>query len=279
MKTKIGILGNGFVGNAIKLVFSSTYKVLVYDINPLLSFDSFEEVNNCDYVFVCVPTPMFKDGSQDLSNVLKVFENASQKPIYIIKSTIIPGTTDDLLNKYPNIKIIFSPEFLREKHAKSDILNLNRVILGGDYNLTEKVKTIFLNRFKNIKIIQTDCKTAELVKYMNNTFLATKVSMINEFKLLSDKVGANWETALNSFVSDPRIGKSHINVPGHDGKLGYGGTCFPKDVNALLNFSRSLNIEMNTILGGWKTNLKIRPEKDWENNLGRSVNYKNCNEK
>ena len=83
-ETKIGILGNGFVGNAIKLVFSSTYKLFVYDINPQLSFDSFEEVNNCDYVFVCVPTPMFKDGSQDLSNVLKVFENASQKPIYII---------------------------------------------------------------------------------------------------------------------------------------------------------------------------------------------------
>tara|TARA_Y100001935_G_scaffold253589_1_gene260167 strand:+ start:181 stop:1011 length:831 start_codon:yes stop_codon:yes gene_type:complete len=273
-KTKIGILGNGFVGNAIKLVFSSTYKLFVYDINPQLSFDSFEEVNNCDYVFVCVPTPMFKDGSQDLSNVLKVFENASQKPIYIIKSTIIPGTTDYLLNKFPDIKIIFSPEFLREKHAKYDILNLNRVVLGGDYNLTEKVKTIFLKRFKNIKIIQTDSKTSELIKYMNNTFLATKISFMNEFKLLCNKIDANWEDALKGFLSDERVGNSHVNVPGHDGKNGYGGTCFPKDVNAIISFSKKLDIEMNVIEAGWKTNLNVRPEKDWENNYGRSVNFK-----
>jgi len=273
-KTKIGILGNGFVGNAIKLVFSSTYKLFVYDINPQLSFDSFEEVNNCDYVFVCVPTPMFKDGSQDLSNVLNVFENASQKPIYIIKSTIIPGTTDYLLNKFPDIKIIFSPEFLREKHAKYDILNLNRVVLGGDYNLTEKVKTIFLKRFKNIKIIQTDSKTSELIKYMNNTFLATKISFMNEFKLLCNKIDANWEDALKGFLSDERVGNSHVNVPGHDGKNGYGGTCFPKDVNAIISFSKKLDIEMNVIEAGWKTNLNVRPEKDWENNYGRSVNFK-----
>tara|TARA_B100000475_G_C14938260_1_gene290443 strand:- start:40 stop:870 length:831 start_codon:yes stop_codon:yes gene_type:complete len=273
-ETKIGILGNGFIGNAIKLVFSSTYKLFVYDINPQLSFDSFEEVNNCDYVFVCVPTPMFKDGSQDLSNVLKVFENASQKPIYIIKSTIIPGTTDYLLNKFPDIKIIFSPEFLREKHAKYDILNLKRVVLGGDYNLTEKVKTIFLKRFKNIKIIQTDSKTSELIKYMNNSFLATKISFMNEFKLLCNKIDANWEDALKGFLSDERVGNSHVNVPGHDGKNGYGGTCFPKDVNAIISFSKKLDIEMNVIEAGWKTNLNVRPEKDWENNYGRSVNFK-----
>tara|TARA_B100001113_G_C21114766_1_gene624879 strand:- start:323 stop:1153 length:831 start_codon:yes stop_codon:yes gene_type:complete len=273
-ETKIGILGNGFVGNAIKLGFSSTYKLFVYDINPQLSFDSFDEVNNCDYVFVCVPTPMFKDGSQDLSNVLKVFENASQKPIYIIKSTIIPGTTDYLLNKFPDIKIIFSPEFLREKHAKYDILNLNRVVLGGDYNLTEKVKTIFLKRFKNIKIIQTDSKTSELIKYMNNSFLATKISFMNEFKLLCNKIDANWEDALKGFLSDERVGNSHVNVPGHDGKNGYGGTCFPKDVNAIISFSKKLDIEMNVIEAGWKTNLNVRPEKDWENNYGRSVNFK-----
>ena len=273
-ETKIGILGNGFVGNAIKLGFSSTYKLFVYDINPQLSFDSFDEVNNCDYVFVCVPTPMFKDGSQDLSNVLKVFENASQKPIYIIKSTIIPGTTDYLLNKFPDIKIIFSPEFLREKHAKYDILNLNRVVLGGDYNLTEKVKTIFLKRFKNIKIIQTDSKTSELIKYMNNSFLATKISFMNEFKLLCNKIDANWEDALKGFLSDERVGNSHVNVPGHDGKNGYGGACFPKDVNAIISFSKKLDIEMNVIEAGWKTNLNVRPEKDWENNYGRSVNFK-----
>ena len=109
---------------------------------------------------------------------------------------------------------------------------------------------------------------------MNNVFFATKVSIMNEFKLLCDKVGANWEDALKGFVSDGRIGDSHLNVPGHDGKLGYGGTCFPKDVSAILSFSKMHNIEMNTISGGWNTNLIVRPEKDWEKKEGRSVSFK-----
>jgi UDPglucose 6-dehydrogenase len=112
---------------------------------------------------------------------------------------------------------------------------------------------------------------------MNNTFFATKVSIMNEFKLLCDKIGANWEDALRGFVSDGRIGDSHLNVPGHDGKLGYGGTCFPKDVNALLSFSKKYDIQLNTINGGWKTNLKVRHEKEWEKNEGRSVSFKKNN--
>ena len=109
---------------------------------------------------------------------------------------------------------------------------------------------------------------------MNNTFFATKVSIMNEFKLLCNKIGANWEDALKGFVSDGRIGDSHLNVPGHDGKLGYGGTCFPKDVNALLSFSKKHDIELNTIKGGWNTNQKVRLEKDWEEKEGRSVSFK-----
>ena len=112
---------------------------------------------------------------------------------------------------------------------------------------------------------------------MNNTFFATKVSIMNEFKLISDKIGTNWDDALNGFVSDGRIGDSHLNVPGHDGMLGYGGTCFPKDVNAFLSFAKNLKISVNTIEGGWKTNLSVRPEKDWEAKNGRSVSFKKKN--
>jgi UDPglucose 6-dehydrogenase len=217
---------------------------------------------------------MFEDGSQDISYVESTFENATSKPIYILKSTVLPGTTQSLSKKYSNIKIIFSPEFLTERTAKLDMLTQSRIILGGELSLTKKVKILFNQRFKIKNIIQTDLKTAELIKYMNNTFFATKVSIMNEFKLLSNKIGANWEDALKGFVSDGRIGDSHLNVPGHDGKLGYGGTCFPKDVNALLSFSKKHGIELNTIEGGWNTNLKVRHEKDWEEKEGRSVSYK-----
>jgi UDPglucose 6-dehydrogenase len=276
-KFKVGVIGNGFVGEAISFAFSSVSDMYVYDKDPLKSLDDLESVHSCDFVFVCVPTPMYEDGSQDLSYVESVFEKATDTPVYILKSTVLPGTTENLSEKYPNVKIIFSPEFLSERTAKLDMLTQSRIILGGELLLTEKAKILFNERFKIKNIIQTDSKTAEFTKYMNNTFFATKVSIMNEFKLLCDKIGTNWEDALKGFVSDARIGDSHLNVPGHDGKLGYGGTCFPKDVNALLYFSKKHNIELNSIAGGWATNLKVRPEKDWEKKEGRTVSYKKQN--
>jgi UDPglucose 6-dehydrogenase len=276
-KFKVGVVGNGFVGEAISFAFSSISDLFVYDINPLKSTSDLKTIHNCDFVFICVPTPMFENGSQDISYVTSAFKKATSIPIYILKSTVLPGTTKKLLKLFPNIKIVFSPEFLTERTAKLDMLTQSRIILGGDLPLTGKVKTLFKQRFKSKNIIQTDSITAELIKYMNNTFFATKISIMNEFKLLCDKVGGNWVEALQGFVSDGRIGDSHLNVPGHDGKLGYGGTCFPKDVNALLSFSKNLDIEMNTILGGWKTNLNVRSKKDWENKEGRSVSYNKSN--
>ena len=272
-KFKVGVIGNGFVGDAISFAFSSVSDIYVYDTDPLKSLNDLQSVHSCDFVFICVPTPMFEDGSQDLSYVESTFEKATSKPIYILKSTVLPETTEKLSKKYSNFKIIFSPEFLTERTSKLDMLTQSRIILGGELSLTEKVKTLFNQRFKIKNIIQTDSKTAELIKYMNNTFFATKVSIMNEFKLLCDKVEANWEDALKGFASDKRIGDSHLNVPGHDGKPGFGGTCFPKDVNALLSFSNRYDIELNTIKGGWKTNLKVRPEKDWEEKEGRSVSF------
>ena len=274
-KSKVGVIGNGFVGEAISFAFSSVSEMYVYDIDPSRCLNDLDSVHNCDFVFICVPTPMHKDGSQDLSYVENVFEKATDVPVYILKSTVLPGTTDRLSKKYPNFKIVFSPEFLTERTAKLDMLTQSRIILGGDHKLTEKVKTLLNSRFKIQNIIQTDSKTAELTKYMNNTFFATKVSIMNEFKLICDKIGANWKDALKGFVSDGRIGDSHLNVPGHDGKLGYGGTCFPKDVNAFLSFSKKYHIELNTISGGWKTNLEVRKEKDWEKKVGRSVSFSN----
>ena len=272
-KFKVGVIGNGFVGEAISFAFSPIAKMYIYDTDNLKCLHDINSVHNCDFVFICVPTPMYEDGSQDLSYVESAFESANDKPLYILKSTVLPGTTEKLSKKYPNFKIIFSPEFLTERTAKLDMLTQARIILGGELSLTEKAKALFDERFKNKNIIQTDSKTAELTKYMNNTFFATKVSIMNEFKLLCDKIGANWEDALKGFVSDGRIGDSHLNVPGHDGKLGYGGTCFPKDVNAFLSFSKKHDILLNTINGGWETNLIVRGEKDWEEKEGRSVSF------
>jgi len=268
---KVGIIGNGFVGESQTFAFSPTSDIRVYDIDPLTSTHTLSETLDSDFIFICVPTPMKSDGSQDLSYIESVFKNAISGPIYIIKSTVLPGTTKKLVEKFPKLDIIFSPEFLTERTAKLDMLTQARVIFGGKKSLCNSVKILFEQRFMNRHYIITDSTTAELVKYMNNTFFATKVSIINEFKRLSDALGTNWEDVIYGFAADGRVGDSHLHVPGPDGKLGYGGTCFPKDVNALITLGDKLGTPMNTIKAGWVTNLEVRPEQDWNKLKGRAV--------
>ena len=267
----IGIIGHGYVGESQSFAFSPSFNVKVFDKDSSKSTHSLKEVLESDIIFVCLPTPMKKDGSQDLSFISDFFNDTKKGPIYIIKSTVIPGTTNMLVNKYKNLDIIFSPEFLTERTAKLDILTQTRIILGGNKKLTNKVREIYNIRFKNKTVIQTDSLTAEFIKYMNNTFFASKVSIMNEFYRLANHLGVDWDKALYGFVSDQRIGDSHLNVPGPDGKLGFGGTCFPKDINAFISFAKEHNINMNVLEAAWKTNLEVRPERDWENLKGRAV--------
>ena len=270
-KYSVGVIGCGFVGEGQAFSFSPISNVKIYDIDHKKANASLDETLNCEFVFVCVPTPMKKDGAQDLSFINDVFDNAKSGPIYIIKSTVIPGTTDKLINKYKNLDIVFSPEFLTERTAKLDIITQTRIVIGGNHNLTSKVRKLFEARFMNKNIIETTPLTAEYIKYMNNTFFATKVSIMNEFYRFANHLGVDWETALFGFVSDQRIGDSHLHVPGPDGKLGFGGTCFPKDINAFITFAKKNNINMNVLEAAWKTNLEVRPEEDWKDLKGRAV--------
>ena len=274
MVKEIGIIGNGFVGEALAFVFSPSYNVKIYDIVKSRSVNSLEDTLNSDFVFICLPTPMNEDGSQDLSYINDFFNTNSivERPIYIIKSTVLPGVTRNLSKKFSNLKIVFSPEFLTQRTAKLDIITQSRIIIGSDNEkYSDEVEKLFLIRFKNKNIIKTNTITAEFIKYMNNNFFATKVSLMNEFYRLSKKIGVDWETALHGFVSDNRIGDSHLDVPGPDGKLGFGGACFPKDLNAFIHFAKDNDINMNILEAAWKTNLEVRPEEDWKDLKGRAV--------
>jgi UDP-glucose 6-dehydrogenase len=124
---------------------------------------------------------------------------------------------------------------------------------------------------ETMPVIKTNYETAELIKYMNNCFFATKVSFLNEMYQIADKCGADWDMAVEGFVRDGRVGHSHMNVPGPDGKFGFGGSCFPKDIQAMINFAESLDIEPSVLLGAWDKNLDVRPEEDWKKLKGRAV--------
>jgi len=273
---KVGIIGNGFVGNSIAFGFSPTHEIRIHDKDPKRSLNTMEEVLDCDYIFVAVPTPMNTDGSISLSVVEKALQEISEKNkkrnnIFILKSTMIPGSTNNFTKQFPKLNIVFNPEFLTERTAKLDFLTQARIVLGGPKRLTKRVSKLFEDRFMHTYIIETDSVTAELIKYMNNVFFASKVSIMNEFKQVCEAVGGNWKEALKGFAADQRIGDSHLNVPGPDGKLGFGGSCFPKDIQAMISLGEELGIETSTLKGAWKTNLNVRPEKDWEKLKGRAI--------
>ncbi|MBH76034.1 MAG: hypothetical protein CMP68_02600 [Flavobacteriales bacterium] len=274
---KIGIIGRGFVGSAVEFGFSAQCGcnaiIKSYDIDESRKKDSLDEtVNNSDFIFVSVPTPSNHSGI-DLSflmSALKSIEHVNRRNdnVILIRSTIIPGTTKKLDEIFKNLNIVFNPEFLTERSAKFDFINQSRFVIGGDPKFTRMVAQLYKWRFGNTApIIQTNFETAELIKYMNNCFFATKVSFLNEMKILSQKIGADWETSIQGFVSDGRIGHSHTQVPGPDGKLGFGGNCLPKDVKAILEFSKKLGINLSTIKGAWETNLDVRPKEDLKNYL------------
>ncbi len=281
-KVSIGVVGKGFVGTAVAHGFSHQTgygaEIRIYDKDPEKSQDTLDEtVNKSEFIFLSVPTPADKDGFNDLSIVrsaLRDIESICKSPdnIILVRSTVVPGTTRALQKEFPNLRMVFNPEFLTERSASFDFINQTRVILGGDKQHTNKVKYLYKNRFGDfLPVLETNFETAEMIKYMNNLFFATKVSFLNEMKLLGDKVGVDWSNAIEGFILDGRIGHSHIAVPGPDGKLGFGGSCFPKDIQALIKFGEQNNVDMNVLKGAWKTNLEVRPERDWEKLKGRAV--------
>ena len=278
---KIGIVGQGYVGTAVKTVFEKHYDVETYDLDfDKCSVDYLEDlVELTNIIFVCVPTPMKKDGSCVTSTVeavvrdindMVVSRNVSNR-IVAIKSTIPPGTTNRLNKECKNISVIFNPEFLTEANFIDDFKNQNRIIIGGERPSTTKLRQVYSLVFPNTPIIKTGSKTAEMVKYMTNTFLATKVSFANEMYQICEGLGIDYDKVVEYSTYDDRLGKSHWAVPGPDGKLGFGGSCFPKDINALIHLAGQLDLCPDVLLGVWEKNLEVRPEEDWKELKGRAV--------
>ena len=285
---KIGIIGKGFVGSAVQFGFSPNTgcdaEVRVYDKDPNKSLNTLEEVvNESDFLFLSVPTPSNEDGTINLDIVDEALSNINEVSkrdnVILLRSTMVPGSTNMFQEKYPRLNLVFNPEFLTERSANFDFINQSRYVLGGEKLNVERVAKLYKWRFgQSISIIQTNSQTAELIKDMNNCFFATKVSFMNEMKLVADKCNVDWNVAVEGFIRDGRIGHSHLDVPGHDGRMGFGGSCFPKDIQAMINLGESLDLKLETLSGAWKTNLNVRPEKDWEKLEGRAVVKKSSKE-
>ena len=277
----VGIVGQGFVGSAVKKGFESVSRVETYDKykTDLSSCESLEQVAiQSDFIFFCLPTPMRKNGTCDLRIITGALEELDKicvlnnfKRIAIVKSTILPGTTEKWNSYLENVRVVFNPEFLTEANAINDFLNQTRIILGGPRPATSKVRTLFSKAFPRVPIIKTSSTIAETVKYFTNCYLATKVSFCNEIKQVCDRLEIDYDKVVEYTLYDKRLGNSHWSVPGPDGDYGFGGHCFPKDLNAMIQLAKSLGITPSVMQSVWDKNEEVRNDRDWLEMSGRAV--------
>jgi UDPglucose 6-dehydrogenase len=294
MKT-IGVIGFGFVGQAIYDGMKHAFNVKWYDKNLNTAHqklgdycDSLEDLllHVTGPIFVCVPTPMDKDGSCNTSIVESVVSSVNEiskklvesdnnnklmVPILIIKSTVAPGTTERLNKENPYVQCVFNPEFLRESCFLEDFKRQDRIIIGGPPLAVSAVKAMYQTAYPSVPTTKTSSTIAEMVKYVTNCFLAVKVSFANEIHEICEKLNIDYDKVVEYATKDTRLGLSHWAVPGPDGKVGFSGSCFPKDLNALIYLAKSLDCSPEVLEAAWETNLRVRPEKDWEKLKGRAV--------
>ena len=259
---KIAIIGFGFVGKATLNGLTNDVETLLID--PKLGTSSKElKAFNPNFVFVCVPTPMGKNGSIDsniIFDVIKDIEKYSPNTIAVIKSTITPDIVESILES--KINIVYNPEFLRERTADEDFINSKMIIFGGTTEYCKKTADFYRNYTKckcnDYQFMPAD--KASLLKYTVNSFLATKVLFFNEIHDLFERLDTNmsWKDFISVIQLDSRIGKSHMQVPGPDGRYGFGGACFPKDTNALYEFSKSHGSDLDLLNKAIEKNNSIR---------------------
>jgi len=261
----VGVIGNGFVGSAVVNGFALHANVKVYDIDPSRSVNTFDEVVQNNFIFVCTPTPMEPESGRTDKRILnevvyKIAESrfTNSDTIVVIKSTTPPGTVETYVREFPNLSFVSNPEFLTERTANLDFINAPRIILGGDKSSVSRVSTLYRERFPYKKIIKTDHTTAQFIKYMSNCFFAVKISFMNEMYQAAHASGANWDDSRNGLVSSGRVANSHLDVPGHDGQYGFGGKCFPKDINSFIKVLENIDVKPTMLKAAWNKNLEVR---------------------
>lgn len=287
----IGLVGHGFVGKAVDAFFAGKCKVLVHDkVKPELQSLK-EVVAESELIFVCVPTPMRKDGSCFTGFVEEVLASIKETArglnrsldsfVVVVKSTVYPGFTEDMQQKHLPMRITFSPEFLTEKNSIQDFKETNRIIVGGDEDDAAIVCVYFAEAdpkrledpdpWKRRLVLATDPTTAEMVKLYANGILTAKVIFSNEVYQICQKLGTNFEEVRMLAVLDGRIGAGHTLVPGPDGQLGYGGHCFPKDIQNLRAVARDVGVQEKLFTAMIDRNDELREKKDWLDMKERAV--------
>ena len=275
---KVGIIGLGFVGSALLNGLKDNVEVMKIDpkigtsTNDLLNF-------NPDVIFISVPTPMNNDGTQDISildGVINEIKSLKLESLVVLKSTLLPSSIKLIEKKIE--RFVYNPEFLREKTASEDFINSSFIIFGGNDNNSKILSDFYTNYTlcKSGDHVFLNAVEASLVKYAINSFLATKVIFFNQLFDIFAKLGpsGNWNKVIDAVGKDNRVGISHMEVPGHDGRKGFGGACFPKDTNALNELSKSLGADFSLLQNVIMINNQIRMSYNDETEREKEQNIK-----
>ncbi len=269
----IGVIGWGFVGQATGkgLATNKKNKIFVYDKQRTSPLTLEEVVEKSEFIFICVPTPMYSDYSgmsmaivEEVAGQIAKVAKGTDK-IAIVKSTVLPGLTQSFIKKYPKVNWAMNPEFLTQNNANYDFMHPARTVIGASSKkVGERIKALYQTIYPNDQTyFIMDVTSAELTKYMSNNMLASQIIVANEFYFLAKKVGADYEKVKEAVGADKRIGR-FLQVPGWDGDFGFGQACFPKDMIGILGHAKKLKVDMSALSAIWQKNLKIRKNRDWE---------------
>ena len=288
-KPTLGFVGAGFVGGAMIRAFSGYNDLVVYDLGK--GIGTMEEVvEKSDAIFVSLPSPMRKDGSCDTRIIEEVVMDIDTRLMetgratceVVLRSTVPPTFLMELGDSLRAAELVFMPEFLTERTADLDFIMASRYILGVGNNALPGetapiTQDILRARFPKTRISVVSWEEAAMIKYASNVFFTIKLSFFNELAQHCDTLDAisgfcDWENVRDELMNDGRIGRSHFNVPGPDGNLGWGGHCFPKDNRAYSYFVKD-KLEQSTHMvdAAWTVNEEVREERDWESDVGRAV--------
>ena len=257
---KLGIVGHGFVGSAVDQGFTKDIQKFIVDpkhnstntIEDLIAFKP-------DATFVAVPTPQMESGecnTEILEGVMQQLNN-HKGLLVIVKSTVPAYKLQKIQEECINLRVVYNPEFLTEKNYIEDFRHPAMHVFGGMNADTDAVEKLYREHSTcaECPVYKTDIVTASMVKYCINSFLATKVTFMNEmYDVLNAAKGTDWNTFSKIVQTDPRIGDTHMRVPGNDGQRGYAGSCFPKDTAALAWFAREI---LNTQFTQLETSIAI----------------------
>jgi len=286
----IGIIGRGFVGGSLEKYISQRASFITNKKINLSCYDTADSddmnvgyervVRESDFIYLCVPTPMNKDGSCNTEIVEQCLHLIDfWSVIVILKSTMVVGTTSGLEEKVRNIELVTSPEFLTERTAFDDVKNVDNNLYGV-FNHDAEVKMYNLNNilWPYAQAVFVTPEEAELIKYMTNSYYALKVTFANMMNQLAENLGIDYAEFIETAVEvDGRLGSAegdkllHWHVPGPDGNLGFGGKCFPKDMNGMIKLLQKNNVNADVLVKAWEYNTAVREEKDRKKIKGATV--------